>query len=209
MQRKRTKKRLAIKRLSYVMGAFVDKVAPNQMPEWAASRIAETIIKHGRLEWIQAKVLFNLSEISIKRGRIGFRLPAPGQYVAQLRQHLSLSNIRLRRFRIGKLETELRNAAAARNALAHSVYVRDPKGKIRIQLVSGTWNLDPQHYEPVYRAINPETPLLTKSWLNKQRRAVNVALRHADQSPARDKPGAAHTTAQTHINFRAGPSASW
>lgn len=179
MQKRGKKKRLAVKKLAYVTGAFVEKIGPRDIPEWAACRIAETIIRHARLEWIQAKVFFNLSEISIKRGRIGFRLPAPGQYVTQLRQHLALSGLRLRGFKIGKLETELKNASAARNALAHSVYVRDPAGKIRIQLVSGTWDLDRQKYEPVYRAISPETPVLTKSWLNRQRSAVNIALRHA------------------------------
>lgn len=139
-----------------------------------AASIGRTVTRHSYLEWVQAKIIHKLMEISIKQGRLAVRVPPPGKYGDLVQNLLEFQKITID-FSFNQLGRKLERADRARNALAHSVYIKDGD-KTYIQLVTGAWEF-PQDVLPVKRALVPETPLVNRAFLDKQRKAVEAALK--------------------------------
>jgi hypothetical protein len=143
-----------------------------------ATSIGRTIARHAYLDSILASVLYTLLSISPKQGRAAIRLPPARRYaqtVQQLFRYLKIQTI----YDFNSLASKLDAADRARNVLAHSIYLYDKdSGKVRIQIVTGSWELGPDvEREP--RAITPETPIVDRSFLSKQRASIEAAIKRA------------------------------
>ena len=58
-----------------------------------AASIGRTITRHTYLEWLLAKIIHTLLEISVKQGRIAVKLPRPHLYIGVVKDLLSFDNL--------------------------------------------------------------------------------------------------------------------
>src|SRR5688500_10227083 len=144
------------------------------LPSSIAASIGRSLTRHSYLEWLMAKCLHTLLEISIKQGRIAFRLPRPHAFAGMVKDLLSFHHIHIT-FDFAKLTRTLDAADRARNILAHSVLLKH-EGKVKIQIVAGSWDF-PQDVEPVKRSIHPETPVVDRTFLSEKRKAVENGIK--------------------------------
>lgn len=142
------------------------------LPRNAAASMGRTIARYSLMDWYLSKMVFNLLGISIKQGRTAVRVPRH-QFLRTVKLLLAFHGVKVV---IGAKEFRhaMEKAGAARNALAHSVFIKDSAKRLRIQLVSGTWNLGDE-FEPVARSLQPETPLFDRAFLSAARRDVDAA----------------------------------
>ena len=150
------------------------------LPSAVAASIGRTVARHSYLEWSLAKTIYNLLGISIKQGRAAVRLPAINRYVATVETLMDFHKIQLA-FNFNAFGKKILAADHARNALAHSIFVRDKETRqLVIQLVHGNWELD-QHTIPVSRVLNPEGRPVDRRFLAEKRATVEDAIRAADE----------------------------
>jgi hypothetical protein len=147
---------------------------PKSVPQSIAASIGRTLTRHSYLEFLQLRCLYILLEISIKQARLAVKVPRPHSYVALVESLFEFHRIQID-FPFSKLRGALDKADIARNILAHSVISKDGN-KFRIQIVRGSWEL-PEEYESVNRVLLPETPILNRAFLSKQRNDVEDAIK--------------------------------
>src|SRR6476659_7754112 len=94
------------------------------LPEATAAAVGRMIARHSYLEWILGQVLYSLLEISIKQGRKVVQRPTPRAYVAAVQGLLAFHQLETK-FDFADFARRLERADRARDALAHSVYMRD------------------------------------------------------------------------------------
>src|SRR3954464_8441006 len=94
------------------------------LPASIAETIGRTIARHSYLEWVLGQVLYSLLEISIKQGRKVVQRPSPRAYVAAV-EGLFVFHKLDSTFDFTDFARRLDRADRVRDALAHSVYMRD------------------------------------------------------------------------------------
>jgi hypothetical protein len=145
-----------------------------------AEAIGRTIARHSYLEWVLGQVVYSLLEISIKQGRKIVQRPQPAHYVATV-QGLFVFHKLETRFDFGELCRRIETADRARDALAHSVYMRDVnRGPSRVHLVRGSWAHGGDE-EIVSKDLWPEAPVLDRALLAKLRKDVEDAVSRAEK----------------------------
>lgn len=141
-----------------------------------AASIGRTIARHSYMDWILASVLHEALGISIKQGRLAVRAPPPNNYVRLLTDLMAFHRVKINIQ--GSFVTAFTKADAARNDLAHSLYMRGGDGKIYIQLVRGSWDLEPDVVNEK-RAVTPESRLVDRAFLTEKRKDVEVGIKAA------------------------------
>ncbi len=150
------------------------------LPAGIAENIGRVVARHSYLEWVMGQVLYSLLEISIKQGRKVVRRPPPRQYVAAVQGLYAFHELETS-FDFDELGKRIEAADRARDALAHSVYMRDVnvRGE-RVHLVRGSWALDAPD-ETVSQDIWPEAPVVDRAFLAHMRREVEDAIASAER----------------------------
>lgn len=150
------------------------------LPTAIADSVGRTIARHSYLEWVLGQVLYSLLEISIKQGRKVVQRPEPQQYVAAVQGLFAFHRIETR-FDFGALCRKLENADRTRDALAHSVYMRDVNQRgNKVYLVRGSW-AEGFDDETVSRDLWHEAPLLDRAFLGKLREDIEDAVLRAEK----------------------------
>ena len=150
------------------------------LPAALAESIGRCIARHSYLEWLLGQVLYSLLEISIKQGRKIVQRPDPRQYVAAVEGLFAFHKIDTG-FNFDDFAKRLDRADRARDALAHSVYMRDTNARgTKIHLVRGSWAL-PADVETVSRDEWPDTPVLDRGLLASLRDDIEDAVRRAQK----------------------------
>jgi hypothetical protein len=153
------------------------------LPAAVAESIGRSIARHSYIEWLLGQVLYSLLEISIKQGRKVVQRPEPRQYVAAVQGLFAFHKIESS-FRFEDFVRRLEKADRARDALAHSVYMRDINARgTRIHLVRGSWAL-PVDVETVARDQWPDAPVLDKDLLDALRDDIEDGVKHAEKLQA-------------------------
>jgi hypothetical protein len=153
------------------------------IPAALAEAIGRTIARHSYLEWVLGQVLYSLLEISIKQGRKVVQRPAPRAYVAAVQGLFAFHKVESG-FDFADLARRLDRADRARDALAHSVYMRDVNSRaLKPHLVRGSWAIDDES-EFVSRDAWPETPVLDRELLGRLRKDVEDAVARAEKLQA-------------------------
>ncbi len=149
------------------------------IPDTIAASIGRTVARHSYLEWVLGQILYGLLEISIKQGRAVVQRPQPRQYVASIQGLCAFQKIQCD-FDFDELVRLVEAADRARDALVHSVYMRDVnvRGE-RIHLVHGSW-ARPQDAEVIRTGEWPATPVLDRAMLTQLRKAVEDAVKRAE-----------------------------
>lgn len=140
-----------------------------------AASIGRTIVRHSFLEWLQARIIHRLLEISVKQGRLAVKVPRPQAYPDLINHLLQFQGVTID-YPFNRLGNKLDRAERARNALAHSIFIKEGNN-LKIQLVTGSWEDFPQDVIPVKRALTPQSVLVDRTYLNKQRRLVEDAIK--------------------------------
>lgn len=149
------------------------------LPASIAENVGRVIARHSYLEWVMGQVLYSLLEISIKQGRKVVRRPEPRQYVAAVQGLFAFHELETG-YDFVALGRRIEAADRARDALAHSVYMRDVNVRgDRVHLVRGSWALDHPD-ESVSRDIWPEAPVVDRTLLTRLRRDVEDAIKAAE-----------------------------
>src|ERR1043165_9126654 len=94
------------------------------IPAALAESIGRAIARHSYLEWVLGQVLYSLLEISIKQGRKVVQRPTPRAYVAAVQGLFAFHKVEST-FDFADFARRIERADRARDALAHSVYMRD------------------------------------------------------------------------------------
>ena len=153
------------------------------IPAALAESIGRTIARHSYLEWILGQVLYSLLEISIKQGRKVVQRPSPRAYAAAVEGLLAFHQLQAK-FDFTEFARRLERADRARDALAHSVYMRDMNSRaLKPHLVRGSWALDDEA-DFVSRDAWPETPVLDRDLLARLRKDVEDAVAKAEKLQA-------------------------
>jgi hypothetical protein len=153
------------------------------LPATIAESIGRSIARHSYLEWLLGQVLYSLLEISIKQGRKVIQRPDPRQYVAAVQGLFAFHKIESS-FRFDDLVRRLDKADRARDALAHSVYMRDTNARsLKIHLVRGSWAL-PFDIDTVSRDQWPDAPVLDRELLASLRDDIEAAVQRAEKLQA-------------------------
>ena len=151
------------------------------LPSNIAASIGRTLVRHTYMESLQRAAVNLLLEISIKQGRVAVRLPQAKAYPKLIQTLLQFHGHYSNVIKFKNLALALDAADNARNILAHSLIMKDPKiGKYRIQIVRGSWELD-QDVFSVSRALQPETPILDRAFLKARRAEVEAGIKLAKQ----------------------------
>lgn len=149
------------------------------IPSRVATAIGRTIARHSYLEWVLGQVLYSLLEISIKQGRKIVQRPEPRQYVAAVQGLFAFHKLETN-FNFVELCRRIESADRARNALAHSVYMRDLNARgDQVHLVRGSWAVG--HDESVSRDVWPDAPVLDHALLARLRKDVEDAISRAER----------------------------
>ena len=143
-----------------------------------AASIGRTIARYTYLESILASIIHRLLEISIKQGRVSIRLPRASEYPKLVKTLLQYHKL-YADFQYAQLGKKLEGADAARNILAHSLYLKDGN-VIKVQIVRGSWEFE-QDVESVSKALQPDSPIVDRAFLSGQRAKVEEAIRWANQ----------------------------
>ena len=153
------------------------------LPATIAENIGRAVARHSYLEWVMGQVLYSLLEISIKQGRKVVRRPDPRQYVAAVQGLFAFHELETS-FDFADLGRRIEAADRARDALAHSVYMRDVNVRgDRVHLVRGSWAL-PAPDESVSRDVWPDAPVVDRNFLARMRRDVEEAVHAAEKLQA-------------------------
>lgn len=150
------------------------------LPTSIADGVGRAIARHSYLEWVMGQVLYSLLEISIKQGRKIVPRPDPRQYAAAVEGLFAFHKLESR-FDFATLGRRIAAADRARDALAHSVYMRDVNVRgNRVHLVRGSWAVaEPD--ESVTRDTWPEAPVVDRQLLARLRRDVEQAVAAAEK----------------------------
>ena len=150
------------------------------LPPAMAEGIGRAIARHSYLEWVLGQVLYSLIEISIKQGRKIVPRPRPGRYVAAVQGLFTFHKLESS-YDFSELCRNVECADRARDALAHSVYMRDVNSRgQRVHLVRGSWSHDGDD-EIVSRDQWPEAPVLDRALLARLRKDVEDAVARAEK----------------------------
>jgi hypothetical protein len=153
------------------------------LPAAIAESIGRGIARHSYLEWLLGQVLYSLLEISIKQGRKVVQRPEPRQYVAAVQGLFAFHKIETS-FKFDDFAKRLERADRARDALAHSVYMRDTNSRgTKVHLVRGSWAL-PVDVETVARDQWPDTPVVDKALLESLRDDIEAGVKLAERLQA-------------------------
>jgi hypothetical protein len=147
------------------------------LPSNIAASIGRTLVRHTYMESLQRKVLNLLLEISIKQSRLVVRIPQPKQFPNLVQTLLQYHGLYPKvKINYNDLGAAIDAADRARNALAHSLILKNPQGPgYLIQLVRGSWELD-QDVFSVTRALQPQTVALHRAYLSARRKEVEKAI---------------------------------
>jgi len=148
------------------------------LPEAIAAAVGRMIARHSYMEWLLGQVMYSLLEISIKQGRAVVQRPQPKQYVASIQGLCAFQKIDCK-FDFDDLTQRVEAADRVRDALVHSVYMRDVNVRgDRIHLVHGSW-ARAQDAEVIRTGEWPETPVLDRTFLARLRKDVDDAVKCA------------------------------
>lgn len=156
------------------------------LPATIAESIGRGIARHSYLEWLLGQVLYSLLEISIKQGRKVVQRPEPRQYVAAVQGLFAFHKLETA-FAFEDFARRLERADRARDALAHSVYMRDTNSRaLKIHLVRGSWALpvDPDDEAIDKRDQWPDAPVLDKALLARISGEIEEAVKRAEKLQA-------------------------
>ena len=156
------------------------------LPAAIADAIGRGIARHSYLEWLLGQVLYSLLEISIKQGRKVVRRPEPRKYVAAVQGLFAFHKLETG-FAFDDLARRLERADRARDALVHSVYMRDTNSRsLKIHLVRGSWALpvDPDDVAIDSRDQWPDAPVLDRALLARLRDEIEEAVKRAEKLQA-------------------------
>ena len=149
------------------------------LPEAIAAAVGRMIARHSYMEWLLGQVMYSLLEISIKQGRAVVQRPQPRQYVASIQGLCAFQKVDCK-FDFDDLTQRVEAADRIRDALVHSVYIRDVNVRgDRIHLVHGSW-ARPAHIDVIKTGEWPETPVLDRAWLGSSRKVVEDAVKRAE-----------------------------
>ena len=149
------------------------------LPEAIAASIGRTIARHSYMEWVLGQVLYSLLEISIKQGRAVVQRPQPRQYAASIQGLCAFQRIECK-FDFDDLSLLVDAADRVRDALVHSVYMRDVNVRSeRIHLVHGSW-ARPHEVDIIRTGEWPQTPALDRAFLANARKVVEDAVKRAE-----------------------------
>ncbi len=149
------------------------------LPEAIASSIGRAIARHSYMEWVLGQVLYSLLEISIKQGRAVVQRPQPRQYVASIQGLCAFQKIDCR-FDFDDLTRRVEAADRLRDALVHSVYMRDVNARAdRVHLVHGSW-ARPAEVDVIRTGEWPDTPVLDRNYLANARKVIDDAVKQAE-----------------------------
>jgi hypothetical protein len=149
------------------------------LPEAIASGIGRAIARHSYMEWVLGQVLYSLLEISIKQGRAVVQRPQPRQYAASIQGLCAFQKIECK-FDFDDLSRRIDAADRMRDALVHSVYMRDANVRgDRIHLVHGSW-ARAQEAEVIKTGEWPQTPVLDRAFLSQMRKVIEDAVDRAE-----------------------------
>lgn len=149
------------------------------LPEAIASSIGRTIARHSYMEWVLGQVLYSLLEISIKQGRAVVQRPQPRQYAASIQGLCAFQKIACN-FDFDELTRRVEQADRIRDGLTHSVFMRDVNARAdRIHLVHGSW-AHPHEADVIKTGEWPQTPVLDRAFLANARKAIDDAVRRAE-----------------------------
>jgi hypothetical protein len=150
------------------------------LPSHIAESIGRTIARHSYMEWVLGQVLYSLLEISIKQGRKIVQRPQPRHYVAAVQGLFAFQKLDTG-FDFPELCRRIETADRARDALAHSVYMRDVNARgDRVHLVRGSWAHEGDD-EIVSRDQWPQAPVLDRALLARLRKDVEDAVSRAEK----------------------------
>ena len=159
------------------------------LPAAIAQSIGHGIARHSYIEWLLGQVLYSLLEISIKQGRKVVQRPEPRQYAAAVQGLFAFHKIETS-FKFDDFAKRLEKADRARDALAHSVYMRDTNSRgTKIHLVRGSWALPavdvvPGDVETIARDQWPDTPIVDKALLEALREDIEDGVKQAEKLQA-------------------------
>ncbi|HYC36400.1 MAG TPA: hypothetical protein VEC19_08250 [Usitatibacter sp.] len=150
------------------------------LPPAVAEGVGRIIARHSYLEWVLGQVLYSLLEISIKQGRKVVQRPDPRQYVAAVEGLFAFHRIETR-FDFAALGRRIEAADGVRDALAHSVFMRDVNARAaRVHLVRGSWAIGIAD-ESVRRDTWPDAPVVDAALLTEMRDRVERAVAGAEK----------------------------
>jgi hypothetical protein len=156
------------------------------LPTAIAESIGRGIARHSYLEWLLGQVLYSLLEISIKQGRKVVQRPEPRQYVAAVQGLFAFHKLETG-FAFEDFARSLDRADRARDALVHSVYMRDTDSRaLKVHMVRGSWALplDPDDATIDKRDQWPDTPLVDRALLGRLRDEIEDAVKRAEKLQA-------------------------
>ena len=146
------------------------------LPYNVAAMVGKTINRFALIEVTQQHIFAGLLGISIKQVRVVIRISRPGVFIQAIKLLIEFLELNVST-KWSTLRKALDKADSARNALAHSIFLRSKGTKIlKIQLTSSTWDLG-HEYEPVSRMLIPEGKLADMKFLREQREHVEIALK--------------------------------
>jgi hypothetical protein len=149
------------------------------LPEAIASSIGRMIARHSYMEWLLGQVMYSLLEISIKQGRAVVQRPQPRQYAASIQGLCAFQKIDCK-FDFEDLTKRVEAADRVRDALVHSVYMRDVNVRgDRIHLVHGSW-ARPAEMDVIRTGEWPDTPVLDRAYLAAIRKVIEDAVKRAE-----------------------------
>ena len=152
------------------------------LPAMLATAIGHVIARHSYLEWVMGQVLYSLLEISIKQGRKVVQRPTPRAYAGAVQGLYAFHRIESR-FDFADFSRRVEKADRARNAVVHSVFMRDANAStLKIHLVQGCWAIDDP--ETVGRDGWPDAPALDRALLARLRKEVEDAIARAEKLQA-------------------------
>jgi hypothetical protein len=156
------------------------------LPTAIAETIGRCIARHSYLEWLLGQVLYSLLEISIKQGRMVVRRPEPRQYVAAVQGLFAFHKLETL-FAFDDFARALDRADRARDALVHSVFMRDSNSRsLKVHLVRGSWALrvDPEDFDIDRRDQWNDAPVLDRALLSRLRDDIEDAVKRAEKLQA-------------------------
>ena len=149
------------------------------LPEAIASTIGRVIARHSYMEWLLGQVMYSLLEISIKQGRAVVQRPQPRQYAASIQGLCAFQKIDCK-FDFDDLTQRVEAADRIRDALVHSVYMRDVNVRgDRIHLVHGSWARAAE-MDVIKTGEWPDTPVLDRAYLAEVRKVIEDAVKRAE-----------------------------
>jgi hypothetical protein len=151
------------------------------LPGLVLREIGRIIVLQANLEYVMGRIVYDILDIDVKRGRVAVRDPRPKETLEMIYDLLRIENITMH----GDwkpLQRALESTSQQRDYLAHGIWLRHSQTDVlHMRIIGGTWQPDPRVKARIKRRILPESSAIGLEYLKGLSALIETTIETAMQ----------------------------